>query len=41
MNLHTITINKKRGHEFDGEWGTIYGRVWDEERKKRSVITTL
>lgn len=40
MNLHAITINEERGHEFDGEWGMIYGRVWDEERKQ-CVITTL
>lgn len=38
--MHAISINKKRGHEIEGEWGVgrVYGRVWREEKKGRNVI---
>jgi hypothetical protein len=28
----------KRGHEFEGEWGGVYERVWREEEKGRNDI---
>ena len=26
--IHVLTINEKRGHEFERELGRIYGSVW-------------
>lgn len=31
-------IIEKRSHEFDGEQGRVYGRVWNEEREGENVI---
>lgn len=37
--MHAITIDvKKAGHEFAGEWGKVYGRVWKEARQGRSIV---
>lgn len=30
--MQPVTISKKRGHEFEGEWGGAYARVWRKER---------
>lgn len=31
--MHAITINEKRGHEFEREQEGIHGRTWWEERE--------
>lgn len=37
---HTFTyVHEKRGHEFEGEWGGVYERVWSEEWEKRHVVS--
>lgn len=37
-----ITISEKRkGHEFEGEWGGAKRRVWREEREARDVVIKL
>jgi hypothetical protein len=32
---------EKRGHEFEGEWEGIYGRVQSEETEERIVVFVL
>lgn len=32
---------KKRSHEFEGESGGIYGRVWWEGREKRNTALNV
>lgn len=41
MYMHSIAISEKRGHELEGEWGGVYGKVWKEERKERNVVIKL
>lgn len=41
MQIHTVTIRDKRGHEFAGEWGGVHRRVWREERLERNVVIKL
>lgn len=41
MYMQSIIINKKRGHEFEGECGGVYVRVLKEKGKGRNVITIL
>jgi hypothetical protein len=36
--MHAITINKRRGHEFYGEQGGVFGRVYRGEREGRNAI---
>jgi len=36
--MHALAIGEKRGREFGGESGEVYGRVWIEEREKINVI---
>lgn len=36
--MHTITVNKRRGHKFEGKQRVIYRRIWREERQGRSVV---
>lgn len=36
--MHTITTGEELSHEFEGDWGGIYGGVWREEREGRKVI---
>lgn len=31
--MSAIAISENRGHEFVGEWGEVYGRVWRGEGK--------
>lgn len=33
---HVITIDEKSGYEFEGERKGVHGRVWREERGKRT-----
>ena len=37
LDMHAITIDegKKRGHEFEGEWEYVYGRVRRVEMEGR------
>lgn len=39
--MHTITVNEKRGHGFEGEQGRMYERTWGEERKGRNAVIIL
>ena len=36
--MHTIIISEKIGHEFEGEWGEVYGRFSREEIEWRNVV---
>lgn len=36
--MYTLTIDFKRGHEFEGKQGGVYGRVWGAEREVESVL---
>lgn len=36
--MHTIIFSGKRGHEFEGEWGVVYGITWRKERESTNVI---
>jgi hypothetical protein len=38
--MHAIT-SAKRSHEFEGEWGGIYGRTWREDKEERTVTVLL
>lgn len=43
-HIHAITSSgKKRGHEFEGEWGGVCGRDWREERQQngRNLVINL
>lgn len=33
--MHIITINERRGHEFEREQGKVYGRIWKEVREEK------
>lgn len=35
------TINEKGSHEFEREWGRLYGRFWREESKGRNSVIKL
>lgn len=35
-STHAITIVEKSGYEFEGERKGVHGRVWREERGKRT-----
>lgn len=35
-----ITIDEKRGREFEGESRGVHGRFWREEKEWRNVIKT-
>jgi hypothetical protein len=30
--MHAVTMNDKRGHEFEGEHGRVYGSGWVGEQ---------
>jgi hypothetical protein len=34
----SITIREKRCHEFEGEQGGVYGRVWRSEGRNSAII---
>ena len=36
--IHAITINEKRGHDFEGGWGGLHGRAWREGSEGRNVV---
>lgn len=36
--VDAITIDVKRGYEFEGKWAREQGRVWREEGDERNVI---
>lgn len=36
--MHAITIDEKRGHEFEGDQEGVYERVWREEGEGRNVV---
>lgn len=38
MDMSAIAISENRGHEFVGEWGEVYGRVWRGGRGGRNII---
>lgn len=38
---HAITISEKRGQEFEGKQGEVYGRVQREEREGRNLVILL
>lgn len=38
---HATAINEKRGLELEGEWGSVYCRVWRGERKGKNIIIIL
>jgi hypothetical protein len=38
--VHILTI-KRRGHEFEGKWEGVSGRVWRGEREGRNVVIML
>lgn len=29
--------SEERGHEIEGEWGGVYGRVWKEGKEGRNA----
>lgn len=35
--MHAINVSEKRGLEFEGQWGWVYGRVWKEERGREML----
>jgi hypothetical protein len=37
---HTRAVGAKRSYEFKGERERIYGKIWMEEMKGRSVVIT-
>jgi hypothetical protein len=39
--MHTIRVREKRGHQFEGEQGDIYGRVWRKEREVRNFVIII
>ena len=32
--IHAIKIETNGGHEFEGDWKGMYGRVWREIKRK-------
>jgi hypothetical protein len=38
--MHTITVNERRGHEFEGQRG-VYGRVRRGEREGSHAVIKL
>jgi hypothetical protein len=36
--VHAITIRVTRGHESEGKWERICGKVWSEEKQGRNVV---
>lgn len=36
--MYALTTDLKRGHEFEGEQGGVYGRVWRVEQEVESVL---
>lgn len=41
MHMHAITVNERRGYEFEGEWEGVYGTLWREERQGIKVLILL
>lgn len=39
--MYAITTSEKRSHEFEGEWGGVYGRFWRKEREGINVVIKL
>lgn len=37
-HMHAITVNERRGYEFEREWEGVYGTLW---REKKQVIKVL
>lgn len=37
---YIITINERWDHKFKGKEGTVYERVWSEEREGEDVVIT-
>lgn len=33
-----ITTSEKRGHEFEGEQGEVFGRICREEMEERNAV---
>jgi hypothetical protein len=40
--VHAVTISeKKRVHEFKGEWEVVFGRIWRKKMKGGNVLIIL
>lgn len=37
-HMYTIEIKEERGHEFEREWGKVYGRIWRKKREEKNLI---
>lgn len=35
--MHARTTDVKSDHAFDGVWGGVYGRVWDELKVGKNI----
>lgn len=36
--MHKLTINEKRGQEFEGVWGGVYERVGNKKREEETQL---
>jgi hypothetical protein len=36
-----MTINEKRNHGFEEEWGGVCGKVWREEQEGRNDVIVI
>lgn len=41
MHMYVITMNEKRGLEFEREQGRVYGRVWREAKEGQNDVIIL
>lgn len=41
MHMYVITMNEKRGLEFEREQGQVYGRVWREAKEGQNDVIIL
>lgn len=39
--MYAIETGENRDHEFEEEWGRVYGRAWRKEREERNVVNPL
>jgi len=38
IHINARNNNETLGHEFEGEWGWVYGRDWKEKSEGRNVL---
>lgn len=41
IHMHAITVNERRGYEFEGEWEGVYGTLWREKKQGIKVLILL